>query len=337
MTFTHILFIIIFVILCAYLFGVVMINVFKTKLDSFLENKEFFESQKKSELKQIFEKENILPLEDTNQEPKETFTNQEDDLIVIKKKYVIENLNNPNKKDEKQISQLYSHSKPELKTNVNGYSQIELNDSNSYSVWNFDYEKHDQIKNICFLNHEHTKKCSYGNTNYADPHTMCEIEKRTFTLNYPPNMTLQDYVNWLYCFMGKEDQLPYNHLKNLEKIKKGIPLVKEEGVCPPPAQYFPPLDSEKYFKNMYDAKSKELAFASPLHSTTSSLLGANYNEYSEFNQNFDVYGTSGQIVNPDIAYKKKARDIDNIIIPKNGNDLQLENEYKSYFVKKNEQ
>jgi hypothetical protein len=352
MNFTHIVFIIIFVIICAYLFGVIMISVFKSKLDIFLENKEFFENnEKKSQLKQIFEQENIIKSSnqdnndnndnnnDNDNNNKENFSNQEsEELIVIKKKYLIEKLNNPNKKDnnevQQKIAELYGNLNNEsLKTNVNGYSQIELNDSNGYSVWNFDYEKHDEIKNICFLDHEHTKNCSYGNTNFADPRRMSEIEKRTFTLNYPPNMTMQDYVNWLYCFVGKEDQLPYNHLKNLEKLKKKIPLVKEEGVCPPPPQYFPPLDSEKYFKNMYDAKSKELAFAPKLNSTTSSLLGANYNQYSEFNQNFGQYGTSGQIVNPDIVYKKKARDVDNIIIPKNGNDLDLQKKYKPYFVK----
>ncbi len=261
--------------------------------------------------------------------------NEETEYVVVKKKYLIENYSNQNKKNQHHIDNEFSKSfgpKSIEPTNINGYSNIDLNDNKS-SIWNFDYEKHDVIKNICFMNHNHTKDCTYGNTNYADPRTMSIIEKRTFTLNYPQNMTMQDYVNWLYCFIGKEDQLPYNHLKNLEKLKKNIPLIKEDGVCPPPAQYFPPIDSEKYFQNMYNAKNQEVAFAPKLNSTTGSLMGANYNQYSEFSQNFDVYGSTGSIVNPDIAYKKNAKDLDNIIKPKNGNDLELEKEYKPYFVK----
>ena len=37
-------------------------------------------------------------------------------------------------------------------------------------------------------------------------------------------MTMQDYVNWLYCYSNNEEQLPYNHLKNLYKLKKNIPF-----------------------------------------------------------------------------------------------------------------
>jgi hypothetical protein len=380
MSFTHILYIIILIIICAYIFGVVMVSVFQMKMDSLLEKRnnsnifEKFTSQEEEELKsvreeqsyksdlnKIFEEESKRESEESKEESKEenkeeskeknyisllqksldkNEKNWEDgeEIIVIKKRSYIENMINSNKKDkatvDKELIKLFGSKEGALTTNVNGHSP---HDDTGFSVWNFDYEKHDAIKNICFQNHQHSKECTYGQTNYADPSTMSIIEKRTFTLNYPPNMTMQDYVNWLYCFIGREDQLPYNHLKNLEKLKKGIPLVKEEGVCPPPPKYFPPLDAEKYFKNMYDTKTNELAYASQLNSTTSSLVGSNYNQYSEFGQNFDVYGNSGMIVNPDIAYKKSARDIDNIIIPKNGNDLDLEKKYKPLFVKQVEQ
>ncbi len=388
------------VIICAYIFGNVMVSVFKYKLDDYMNHsfksndlKEHFKSKEsdytsdytseeentevaKSDLSKILEEENkkndysLLHAEDrssskrvennyihkraivpeniqlnqnisseemynTHINKKKDLVKEEDNYVIVKKKYVIENFNE-NKKNQSIIDNEFSKSfgSAEL-TNVNGYSQLEANNNNleDNSAWNFDYEKHDAIKNLCFKNHIHSKECTYGHTNYADPRTMSIIEKRTFILNYPPNMTMQDYVNWLYCFIGKEDQLPYNHLKNLEKLKKGIKLVKEDGVCPPPAQYFPPIDSEKYFKNMYDAKSHEIAFAPKLNSNTSSLVGANYNQYSEFSQNFDVYGSTGSIVNPDIAYKKNAKDLDNIIKPKNGNDLDNEKKYKPYFVK----
>ncbi len=379
------------VIICAYIFGTIMVSVFKSKIDDYTYNlKEHFQSKKNiikdnqnmeeeeeekkreeseeeeeksrystSQLSKILQEEEksfitkrpIIPQDiHLNQNSEEeilynsninnkndlaNLVNEETEYVVVKKKYLIENYSNQNKKNQHHIDNEFSKSfgpKSIEPTNINGYSNIDLNDNKS-SIWNFDYEKHDVIKNICFMNHNHTKDCTYGNTNYADPRTMSIIEKRTFTLNYPQNMTMQDYVNWLYCFIGKEDQLPYNHLKNLEKLKKNIPLIKEDGICPPPSQYFPPIDSEKYFQNMYNAKNQEVAFAPKLNSTTGSLMGANYNQYSEFSQNFDVYGSTGSIVNPDIAYKKNAKDLDNIIKPKNGNDLELEKEYKPYFVK----
>ncbi len=321
----YILFIIIFVILCAYLFGIILISVFRSKLNNDLEH--FENNVAKSALQKIFEEEekkNQLKESSIQETIQKSIPTNSDD-ITIQKTVLVEKFENPNVK--KNIP-LHTYSSND--SNIFGVSNSEL----EHSVWNFDYEKHDLIQNICFKNHLHNKECSYGNTNYADPRTMSDIDKRSFVLNYPPNMTMQDYVNWLYCFMGKEDQLPYNHLKNLEKLKKNIPLVKEEGVCPPPAQYFPPLDAEKYFQNMYNSKTQQLSFAPKLNSNTSSLLGANYNQYSEFSQNFDVLGSTGKIVNPDIAFKQKASMIDNIIIPKNGNDLQLEEEYKPYFVKK---
>ncbi len=372
------------VIICAYIFGTVMVSVFKSKLDDLFNNvKEDFQSKKddinteeeenkvkeennssNSELSKIFQEEEnknyiskrtIVPqninlnqnseeeaIYNTNINNKNDTSNltseeNDDEYVIVKKKYLVEKYNNENKKNQIQIDNEFSKSfgpkSGSIDTKVNGFSQIELNNDNNSSVWNFDYEKHDAIKNICFINHNHTKDCTYGNTNYADPRTMNTIEKRTFTLNYPQNMTMQDYVNWLYCFIGKEDQLPYNHLKNLEKLKRNIPLIKEDGVCPPPAQYFPPIDSEKYFQNMYNAKNHEIAIAPKLNSTTGSLMPSNYNQYSEFSQNFDVYGSTGNILNPDIAYKKNAKDLDNIIIPKDSNDMDLEKKYKPYFVK----
>ncbi len=344
----QILFLFVLTLLLAYLFGVVLVSVFKTKMDVLLTQKEmirenFQQSEEEispapaptttfekpsyqSDLTKVFEEEEKKKPLLLSSIPDD----EGEEVVIIKKKYLVEpyQMNQSQKKPSK-----HDITMRELFTNVDGYSPQEQEKSN-LSVWNFDYESHDNIKNNCFLNHEHTKECSYGETNFADPRTMSPVEKRVFTLNYPPHMTIQDYANWLYCFVGKEDQLPYQHLKNLEKLKKGFPLVKEEGVMPPPAQHYPPMDTNRYFEKMYDPKTQALLIAPPLNSTTSALLGANYQQYSEFSQNFDQYGSSGTIVNPDIAYKKSARDVDNIIIPKNGNDLDLEDKYKPYFVKK---
>jgi hypothetical protein len=382
----YIILIISIVIICAYIFGVVFISVFKSKINEIISSNnnsiEKFTSQEeeeeqsqiqsqiqeeekvyKSQLKQILYEEEEDSKMEAEEEMEEKTEEEEEKEKVYKrkvkkdlKKYITKREIEPkniklNQNDSQEV--IYN-------TNINQEKDLTLPENNDYiivkkkyliekfkentsidgndgdfkgmSVWNFDYEKHDAIKNVCFKNHEH-KKCSYGNTNYADPRTMSIIEKRTFTLSYPPNMTMQDYINWLYSFIGKEDQLPYNHLKNLEKLKRGIPLIQENGVCPPPSSTFPPLDAETYFKNMYDVKSNEIAFAPQLNSTTSVLVGSNYNQYSEFSQNFDVYGSSGEIRNPDIAYKMNAKKLDNIIIPKDSNDLELEQKFKPFFVK----
>jgi hypothetical protein len=287
------------------------------------------EAEKKKEEKAFTSASGIL--EEDEDKRKSSTDSVDDDKIVISKKFLIENFGgfaqvNPNLKLKTKLDEeymkLFSKGKDQSSPSPDGYAALEREDQGR-SAWNFDYEKNDQVHNLCFRNHKHGKKCNYGPTNYADPRTMNTIEKRTFMLNYPPNMTMQDYTNWLYCFAnGGEDQLPYNHLKNLEKLKKGIPLVKEEGVCPPSGKYFPPLDAEKYFQTMYDLKTKEIAFASNLNSTTGPLMGANYNQYSDFAQNMGQFGLSGMVVNPDLAYKKEAKIVDNYIIPKDSSNME---------------
>ena len=175
-------------------------------------------------------------------------------------------------------------------------------------------------------------KCTYGLTNYADPKDMSPVDFKIFNLNYPPNMTLQDYVNWLYCYIDKEDQLPYNHLKNLEKLKLGKELIEETGVLPPPGYYYPALNAKDYFEKMYN-ETNEFNIAGPLNSTTGPMLGYNYDEYSEFSQNSDLYGSSGTLRNKDIPLKKDAKKLFNYINPKDSNSLNIDNENQIYRMK----
>ena len=216
-------------------------------------------------------------------------------------------------------------------TNIEGYF-----DNNSFEKWHIDKKK----TQVCIINHNHMKdnsdiRCTYGLTNYADPKDMSPIDLKIFNLNYPTNMTLQDYINWLFCYIDKEDQLPYNHLKNLEKLKNGIELIEEEGVLPPPSYYYPALNSNDYFDKMYNDVN-EFSIASPLNSTTGPMMGYNYNEYSEFSQNFDLNGLSGTLRNEDIFKKKNAKKLNNYINPKDSNSINIENDYEIYHIKKTE-
>ena len=52
-------------------------------------------------------------------------------------------------------------------------------------------------------NNPFLEKSDYNNLiepvqNYQNPEDMPYEEKNAFKFGYPPNMTMQDYVNWLY-------------------------------------------------------------------------------------------------------------------------------------------
>lgn len=186
---------------------------------------------------------------------------------------------------------------------------------------------------ICFKNHKHDKACSLGTMNYADPKDMSEMDYNIFVLTYPSNMTLQDYIHWLWCYDGKEYQLTYNHLKNLQKLKNGEPLYEQKGVLPPPGYEQQPLTSEEYFNKMY-AVNNEFNMASALNSQTGPMLGYNYDEYSEFSQNRDLKGSSSYMRNCDIGMKKDALEVRNFVFPKDSQNLEIDKEYNIYRHKK---
>ena len=214
--------------------------------------------------------------------------------------------------------------------NISGFSD-EMKET--YKDWTIENKK----TQVCCKNHIHIKngrntKCTYGVTNYADPKDMSPIDLRIFYLNYPPNMTLQDYINWLYCYIDHEEELPYNHLKNLEKLKIGKELIYEEGITPPPGYYFPTMDAKDYFDKMYNNK-QEFNIAAPLNSTTGPMLGYNYKDYSEFVLDMNMNGASGEIRNPDIGLKKNAKELYNYINPRDSNSINIDDEYQIYRMK----
>jgi len=291
----NIMLIFIITVIIAYLFGLVLINIIDNRLKNIHLN---------------------VPKQDI--------------IINYPEKNDIEKFENKNetKKETKMNTNYY------LKKEKDGKIEGFLNKSdNSYKEWNIDKKK----TQVCIKNHDHIKNgrdlnCTYGVTNYADPKDMSEMDYKIFNLNYPSNMTLQDYINWLYCYIDKESELPYNHLKNLEKLKAGKELMEEYGVLPPPSYYYPALKSEDYFDKMY-SNTNEFQIAPPLNSQTGPMLGYNYNEYSEFSQNFDVYGSTGTITNKDISLKKNAKQLHDYIDPKDSNYLNEDNKNEIYRIK----
>jgi hypothetical protein len=168
--------------------------------------------------------------------------------------------------------------------------------------------------NQCIKNHHHDEApiCEYGPTNYQDPQNMSPVDRDLFKYNYPSNMTLQDYINWLKLYQDTKEELAYDHLVNLRKINRGIKLKYEFGICPPSSKYAPPTNAEEYFNKLYN-KHGHIDFQSHANSTTGALLGANYKDYSDFKQNFDQYGTSGVVLNPDIDIKDSNKKVKNFL------------------------
>jgi len=170
---------------------------------------------------------------------------------------------------------------------------------------------------ICCLDHEKCKTgrtvmCNYGPTNYAFPSDMSPIDKRIFMLNYSENFTLQDYVNWLKCFKDNKNELPYNHLKNLDKIDRGEKLRYKKGVLPPPVSVQPQLSSQEYFDKLYSRAGRI-----QIYPKESGILGYNYNEFPAFYQNFDEYGSVGRIYNvKDVRKKYSPKLVNNFVEPK---------------------
>lgn len=120
-------------------------------------------------------------------------------------------------------------------------------------------------ENTCQLNHHH-KNCNYGPTNYPEPTDMSRTELIAFRTNYPQNMTLQDYVNWLWS-NKHNNNLSNEHKHNLHKLKTGQTLKYQAGSVPPPPRPYPESrTASEHFSNIY----KNTPFE-PKYSMTSPL------------------------------------------------------------------
>lgn len=138
-------------------------------------------------------------------------------------------------------------------------------------------------ENSCQLNHLH-ENCTYGPTNYPDPTDMSLTERRAFANNYPQNMTLQDYINWLWINKHKENNpsLATQHQANLKKLKSSIPLRYQPGTCPPPPRPQKPETAAEHFANIYEGSTEfKYSLTHPLHEQDPNIeafTAANYED-----------------------------------------------------------
>lgn len=132
------------------------------------------------------------------------------------------------------------------------------------------------IENICYKNHGHNA-CIHGRMNYPDPHYMSPIDKKYYKYNYQPNMRLQDYISWLWMYNDNEEDMPYIHLKNLIRLKKGDKLQFQPGILPPVGNTMIPKSSEDYFNIMYN--TGDININAPLDTSDKDYDAFNYNQY----------------------------------------------------------
>jgi hypothetical protein len=119
--------------------------------------------------------------------------------------------------------------------------------------------------------------CQYGPTNYKDPKSMTDEERRIFKYQYRNNFTLQDYKNWLLLYKDDSQHLRENHRDNLAKLLRGDTLYVQDM---PNIRIIPPMDPADYFGKMYEGGKISVHF--PEEGETGAMLPYNYGKYSEF-------------------------------------------------------
>lgn len=140
----------------------------------------------------------------------------------------------------------------------------------------------DDIKNICFKNHEHGK-CNYGVMNYGEPLRMSQIDRNAFKYSFNcDKCTLQDYINWLYMYLKDPYNLPYSHRRNLKKLTDG----KEVNKIP---KLNLKLNSIDYFNRLFNRGS----YDENLFSKNDKYEGGNYNNYTDNYRKIDKLSSIG--------------------------------------------
>jgi hypothetical protein len=201
---------------------------------------------------------------------------------------------------------------------------------------------------VCILDHDHHhyistegKKrtsewkmfCNYGVTNFSDPRTMNDFERRLYKLNYSNQFTLQDYINWLWLHKDPKDQesLTYVHLRNLKRLqhKKSIPnqvpFITDQ----------PPLQGVDYYTKLYKDAANAPEKKAPLTFTLEqvSYMEDNYPNFLQSYQDYKQPIARGRDLNSnDIFHKEDAKALDDFIygvMSVQQNTLQARNQASS--------
>ncbi len=222
----------------------------------------------------------------------------------IKNQTTLSNENNQTDNNQTDNNQTDNNQTDNNQTDNNLTNNNETNNKKD----NNEIDNNQTINNVKVNNqtddYNNSKFQMYGPTNYLDPKDMTNEERLSYKNTYPSNMTLQDYVNWLLLYKNEQQYLSIEHVKNLKKILRGEILIYSAGILPPPTKISPPLTSSDYFDNLYINKNvisnPQIGF---IHNEQ--MMAANSDNYGDFKENYNVYGTSGRSdLNPDLPDKK---------------------------------
>lgn len=137
---------------------------------------------------------------------------------------------------------------------------------------------------------------TYGPMNYDFPSNLTPEKRRLFLFGYPSDMTLQDYVNWLWLYRGHEGNLDLVHLQNLERLKIGKPIIQQ---IPPTSRKAPPLNAQDYYERQYPV-------AYPPNQPTGVHWTYNSRDYVDNHNNWNVSTMQGDVYNPELGLKMDA-------------------------------
>lgn len=105
----------------------------------------------------------------------------------------------------------------------------EMEKSSHMYLKDIEYKTSISESNNCLENHVHDK-CKHGHCNHMNPNRMSRIDKDIHMTPYPQNMSMQDYIDWLWCYdnENKRMKLCYKDMCNLDKIKERSELSSDD-------------------------------------------------------------------------------------------------------------
>lgn len=129
---------------------------------------------------------------------------------------------------------------------------------------------------------------------------------------YPANMSLKEYRDWLWMFAGQEDALSLEHRQNFEILKRGGEIRRV-----PEAHQIPPLNADDMYIHQYPTGGVgvNLPMAQRLNDIKGGVRASNSDEYANASDEWDVWGQSGSIQNPDLGRKVDANALIRKITP----------------------
>jgi hypothetical protein len=168
-----------------------------------------------------------------------------------------------------------------------------------------------------------------GPTNYPEPREMSAEQRRMFMWGYPADMTMQDYINWLWLYRGaNQDALDLEHRVNLDRLLEGRTLNTN---VPPSTRQVAPLNGQDYFLRQYPDVGSGSTYGGgrvpepnsgaryPVASEPNTVMGsvrpANVNQYANQADNWDVWGQAGYVVNPELGRKVDAAELTRKVTP----------------------